>query len=336
MTQFQSRPQLLNAKLTALWAVSESGLGGLLHAMKIPFSGLFLGSFAVIIITYLAFVNTNRFSAIIKATVLVVLIKAIVSPHSPPMAYVAVLFQGGLGALVYGGFGVNRVSAISFGALALFESAFQKIFTLTIIFGMGLWDSIQQFFDGIQNRLNAEWVSDLPWLFLAVYGLLYLIIGMFAGNLAIKLPEKVLENAKSIQPSQLILPSKEATNKSKKRNKRIWLISGLLLFAVLVFLFSGSSNQALFIILRTFGAIVFFLFIFNPLFRYAMKKWVSRNKENKKKDLDTIMSLMPDIRNNVGMAQHLSISEKNIWKRGTSFIMHWLSLSLYFSDDEEQ
>jgi len=334
MTQFQPRPQLLNAKLTALWAVSESGLGGLLHAMKIPFSGLFLGSFAVIIITYLAFVNSNRFSAIIKATVLVVLIKAIVSPHSPPMAYVAVLFQGGLGALVYGGFGVNRITAIGFGAIALFESAFQKIFTLTIIFGMGLWDSIQQFFNGIQSKLNAEWISDLPWLFLVLYGFLYLIIGMFAGNLAIKLPEKVIENAKKINPSQLVAPSKETSNKSKKRKKRIWLIGGLLLFSTLVFLLSGSSNQALFIILRTLGAIVFFLFIFNPLFRYAMKKWVNRNKESKKRDLDTIMSLMPEIRNNVGLAQQLSVNENNIWKRGASFIMNWLSLSLYFNDDE--
>jgi len=335
MATFKANPHLINAKLTAIWAVSESGLGGLLHAIKIPFSGIFLGSFAVIIISYLAYVNENKFSAIIKATLLVVLIKAIVSPHSPPMAYIAVLFQGSIGALIYGGFGINKLTAMSFGALALLESAFQKILTLTIIFGMGLWESIQQFFDGMQNRFQVEWISDLPWLFLALYGLLYFVVGVIAGNLAVRLPNKVKDNAITLQHVDLKQTAEIIGKKPKKKKKRLWLIGGLLLFSSLVFLLMGSQNQALYIILRTFAAIVFFLFVFNPIFKWAMQKWVKKETDKKQKNLNLIMSMMPEIKNNIGLAQQLSISHKNIWQRGKSFVVNWLSLSLYFSENDE-
>lgn len=333
MAKFQQKPELLTAKLTAIWAVSESGLGGLLHAIKIPFSGLFLGSFAVIIVTYFAHTHTNRFSAIIKATFLVVLIKAIVSPHSPPMAYVAVLFQGVLGAIIYGAFGVNRLAAISFGAIALLESAFQKILTLTIIFGEGLWESIQQFFDGMQNKLHAEWIADLPWLFLILYGAVYFFIGIIAGSMAVKLPQKVFYNAKSLQNVNLNQDT-ESIPLKKRKKKRIWLIVGLLLFSSIVFLVSGSYNQALYIVLRTLAAVIFFLFVFNPFFKYVMKKWVAKQKSNKEQKLNSIMDMMPSIRNNVSLAQQLSASEKSFWKRGKSFIINWLTLSLYFVEDE--
>ena len=333
MTDIQPKPMLLNAKLTAIWAVSESGLGGMLHAIKVPFSGLFLGSLAVIIVTYFAYENENRFGTIIKATLLVVMIKAMVSPHSPPMAYVAVLFQGFLGASIYGLFGVNRLTAISFGAIALLESAFQKILTLTIIFGMGLWQSVEQFFDGMQERFQADWISELPWLFLILYGLLYFIVGMFAGNLAVKLPKRVIDNAKTIE-IQGLEEGLEIKKSKKKKRKRVWLIGGLLVFSTLVFLISGSQKQALYIILRTFAAVIFFLFVFNPLFKFLMQRWVKKKKNAEDRALNTILSLMPAVKNNVGLAQRLSASEKNIWKRGSSFILNWLSLSLYYSEDE--
>ena len=41
-------------RLTALWALIEAGLGGLLHAFHLPFTGIILGGFAVLIISLLA------------------------------------------------------------------------------------------------------------------------------------------------------------------------------------------------------------------------------------------------------------------------------------------
>lgn len=335
MIQYQNKPHLFSVKLTAIWAVSESGLGGLLHAVKLPFSGLFLGSFAVLIVTYLAYISPNKFNAIIKATLLVILIKVTVSPHSPPMAYIAVLFQGFVGACLYATFGVNKASAMLFGAIALFESAFQKILTLTIIFGVGLWESIQQFFNGIKDTLHTDWISELPWVFLGLYGSLYLIVGLIIGSIANRLPSRVYKHAKTIDISKINLKDLDIPF-SKRKKRGVYLIVVLLLFSVLVFIFSGSLNSALYIILRTAGAIIFFLFVFNPIFKILIQKWANKKKKTQNETLTNIIGLMPSIKQNVSIANNLSLNEKNVWKRAKLFIINWLSLSLYYNYDENE
>src|SRR4051812_9858770 len=89
------------SRLTALWALSESGLGGIMHAMKIPLTGFFVGGFAVIIIALIAHFSDKSLRAILQSTLLVILVKAAVSPQSPFMAYIAVAFQGVAGALIF-------------------------------------------------------------------------------------------------------------------------------------------------------------------------------------------------------------------------------------------
>lgn len=83
--------QLAISRLTALWALSESGLGGMMHAVKIPFTGFFLGGFAIVIITLIAHFSKTPFKSILQATLLVILVKAAASPHSPPMAYLSLI-----------------------------------------------------------------------------------------------------------------------------------------------------------------------------------------------------------------------------------------------------
>ena len=74
-------------RLTALWALNEAGLGGLIHAMRVPFTGIVVGSTAVVLIALIAFFAERKAQAILKATVIVLLIKAAASPHTPLPAY---------------------------------------------------------------------------------------------------------------------------------------------------------------------------------------------------------------------------------------------------------
>ena len=55
-----------------------------MHAFKLPFTGLFVGGFAVLCVGLLAYVERPAASTILRATALVLLVKAVVSPHSPP------------------------------------------------------------------------------------------------------------------------------------------------------------------------------------------------------------------------------------------------------------
>ena len=81
-------------RLTALWALNECGLGGILHALQSPFTGLLVGSIAMICIALICAFAEKKWQAAMTSLAIVLVIKALVSPHSTPTAYIAVAFQG--------------------------------------------------------------------------------------------------------------------------------------------------------------------------------------------------------------------------------------------------
>ena len=329
--QFNPQPKNLILKLTALWAVSEIGLGGMMHAASIPFSGIFLGSFAVIIVSFLAFHSENRFRTIMQATLLVILVKAVASPHSPVTAYVAVGFQGVAGAVIYHIAGLNRVSAIFYGGVALLESALQKLITLTVIFGVKIWDAVAEFIESIAGQLQWELFDDWPYLVVGLYAGLYVFVGAIAGNFGFILPKKLKNYA-----AGLIIPEnmEEIKFLKKKSGKKFWLIPLALLFSSGVFFFTGNSKDALYILLRTLAALIFFLYIFNPLFRWLLQCWVQKSKKDHFEKLSGILELTPEIRSNANLALQMSKNEKFWFKRAQRFVMNWLSISLYYEKPE--
>jgi len=117
-------------KLTAIWAFSEAAFGGILHALTIPFRGLFISAAAVLFISLIALFSRSS-KEILKATLIVILIKALVSPHTPLTAYAAVGIQGLLGYLLFINKNFYRLSAMLLGILTLLFSAVQKIIMLT-------------------------------------------------------------------------------------------------------------------------------------------------------------------------------------------------------------
>src|SRR5258705_13134205 len=87
-------------RIITLWVLCEAMLGGVIHALKIPVSGLIVGSAAVICICLIAYYIPGK-AVIIKATIIVAIFKMILSPQAPVLAYLAVFFQGGMGELLF-------------------------------------------------------------------------------------------------------------------------------------------------------------------------------------------------------------------------------------------
>ena len=87
-------------RITALWAFSEALFGGILHALQVPFAGLVLSAFAVICMAALAASGYYK-GKILKATLLVLIVKAMLSPHTPVAAYFAVFLQGLFGEIIF-------------------------------------------------------------------------------------------------------------------------------------------------------------------------------------------------------------------------------------------
>ncbi|MDV7397666.1 hypothetical protein RZS08_40070, partial [Arthrospira platensis SPKY1] len=106
-------------RLTALWALNEAGLGGLMHLFKSPFTGIFVGGTAVLLISLIGYVAEKPGPAIMRALTVVLIIKAMASPHSPLTAYLAVAFQGVMGAALFSVLPSFRLAALLLGPLAL-------------------------------------------------------------------------------------------------------------------------------------------------------------------------------------------------------------------------
>jgi len=152
-------------RITALWAFSEAFMGGILHGLQIPFAGLALSFVASVCITLIALGN-NKKGEILKATLLVIAVKFILSPHTPPMAYIAVLIQGAVGELLFLNRKAVKPAAFILTLFSLVYSAFQHLLILTIVFGKAFWQAIDIFL----NKITQSFLKD------AVHYSLYIIV----------------------------------------------------------------------------------------------------------------------------------------------------------------
>lgn len=319
----------LITRLTALWAVSESGLGGLFHAMKLPFSGLILGSFAVMIVTFLASHSDRKFRTIVQATLTVVLIKAIASPHSPFTAYVAVLFQGLAGALIYSLFRVNYLSSVIYGIIALMESALQKLLMLVLIFGKNLWEAFQEFFTSLAKQFGLQGLEHLPLLIVGGYCLIYFCGGILAGVYSIAFPAAIRKRAEELRYQTVKVTAPEIPKRKKKNKMKLLGIMSILFFIVMVFAFSGSVNKAVYSLLRTFAALALIYLIINPLFTYFLTRWKDRTRNSNPGKLQAVLAFVPAFRNHARTAYLYAEGENSYLKKVKIFLLTWMALALF-------
>lgn len=325
-------------RLTALWALSESGLGGFMHALKIPFTGFFLGGFAVVIIILIAHHSTKQFRSIIQATFLVVLVKATVSPHSPPMAYIAVGFQGLAGALILQLPG-KRLAAILFGMIALFESAVQKFLVMTLIFGKSVWEALDLFFKGIMKDLS--FIPDFSFSFWLItsYTTVYTLWGMLLGFWASGLPKTLEEKKQEIllqyrmQQSTILNATSAGT---KKRGYKLFGLFFILLFVFTVFFIQGDDAKAWFVVLRTVGVLLALFFVVNPLVKWGIKRWADKNRKERRHQLTSVIDLLPELRTYLSPAMQLARQNNKGLFMYRAFVVNLILLALYSTPPDEQ
>src|SRR5438105_7088855 len=104
------KERLVYYRIIALWVICETLLGGIIHSFNIPFSGILLSGFAVMCICLIEKVGER--GSILKATVIVIVFKFLLSPQTPPAAYLAVFIQGILGEVLFRIVGNFRLGCI--------------------------------------------------------------------------------------------------------------------------------------------------------------------------------------------------------------------------------
>jgi hypothetical protein len=325
-------------RITALWAFSEAFMGGILHGLKIPFAGLVLAFVASVCITLIALGNDKK-GEIIKATLLVMAVKFILSPHTPPMAYIAVLIQGAVGALLFLNKRFLKPAAFTLTLFSLLYSAFQHLLILTIVFGKGFWQAIDIFLNKITQSFISNAVHYSLYLILFYIGC-YLIAGIAGGLLNIKIINSVQSgndiNMLLQQLNELPAENKDpfAATASVKRKKGFALIFGslmvlMLVFSYLPFFTTGfSKSKILELILRAVIIILVWNYFITPLLRLQIEKWVAKYKEKNGNALQQVIALLPGIKIILQQSWQLSQQPKK-WLRFKSFINNTVLLIVH-------
>ena len=329
--------QISILKITALWAFSESAFGGILHALAIPFRGIFINGAAVLFISLIALFSKNS-KEILKSTLIVMLIKALVSPHTPLTAYFAVSIQGLLGYLLFLSKSFFRISTLLLGILTLFFSGIQKIIVLSLLFGNTLWKSINIFVKQISKEFFGLSVnSDLNFglILIGIYISVHVVSGIFIGFYAGMLPQKINFYRNQI-PKDLLLETVEQIPKKVKKKKN-WLLrpTGVIIIfisiSVLIYSYISPStseirsSEIVIMLIRSVTIMIIWFTLIGPIVRKLFQKFLSGKKSFYAKEIEEIMQLFPMFKKVVSYCWKNS-SDKNGIKRLRKF----LSTSFYY------
>lgn len=317
-------------RLIALWVLNEALLGGIVHGLNLPVSGLVVGSCAVVCISLLGWYAPEK-GAILKATVIVAVFKMMLSPQAPPPAYIAVFFQGLLGEIIFRkDRKFFRAACLFFATVTLLESGLQRILILTIIYGNDLWVVINDFINGLTRQKTAANYS----LFIGgVYVLLHIITGLLVGTWVAALPVRIEKWSADKQYTLLIADKAgieiPAGSGRRKRRRTGLFIIWLLLVALYIQSYYKIGNPllpayiSLKILLRSVIIVLAWVFIVAPLLKLALQRWLQRKQSQSRQDIQTVLEILPATRQLVIKSWKQSAGNRG-WKK----IQLWIRLVL--------
>lgn len=332
---FRENPKKLVNKYIAIWAFSESAFGGLMHALKIPFTGLILGGIAVI---FLSLINelVDSKKQIIKATLLVISIKFLLSPNTPFTAYLAVFVQGLL-AFIF--FSTLSSKVISISLLSLFSSiwsASQKVILTTLFFGMNFWYSIDELSRYIAKKfgITLDNSFSMSQLLIVLYFLLHLVGAVFIAYITINLPQYLSKHAQRLEElffefksqnnykteSEQLLNNKTQLKRKWYKKPRRWILVLFLLILSFLTFIDPSLKEIMFInvismIVRALILIYLWFKVISPslvkLLMYIIRKKNYLNGDHLK-IVDDFKNLFPEFKSKIKLAWEINSDQERI------------------------
>lgn len=332
------RRRLAIQRITALWAFCESGLGGVLHALRLPFTGLVVGSFSVLCITMIAWLANGRYRQVLHSLLLALIVKAAVSPHSPPTAYFAVAFQGMAGYGLYRLIGVRAVSVYSVSVLALLESAVQKLLTLTLFFGKSFWKAADELLAFIGKELSIA----LPLgstVLVTTYLAIYLAGGIACGTLALRLLRDFRSEAEGLPPLPAFKPGVPAAQRGRRRQRATLLIGLFVVTSIVLYFGTGSHQEGSLAVLQsllwTATALLLWYGLLAPAALQLLHRYLLRRRAEHSGEVQEVLRLLPAFRQLAVAAWRQSAQQpgRNRLSWFVRLLVHW---SLTFDPVELQ
>jgi len=326
-------------RLTALWAFSESGLGGIMHALQIPFTGLVVGGMSVIMISFIAQISEGHYKEILKSALIVLIIKAMVSPYTPFPAYVAVSFQALSGFAIFRLLRVNFGSVLLLSIIAMIESAIQQLLILTLFFGQSIWKASDAFIAFVFKQFGIAAGNGSQWI-IGIYLLIYILGGIAVAWIGWKTlknfsSEKFSEE-RSKEISRISLHPINIHNK-KNITRKLWVIlSILVVLSVVMFFVAANATQGWIAVVRTvswtMAAIMLWYMLINPLFIKLIKGVLQKKESRYSEEIARTLSFLPVLRQLTALAWQKSSLHKG-GKRWYSFLSELIHSSLTYNED---
>lgn len=327
--------KLMVQRLTALWAFSESGLGGVLHALQIPFTGLVVGGFAIILISFISYLSHDDHKQIFKSLMVVLLVKAAVSPHTPFPAYIAVSFQAALGYLLFKLFRINLFSIMLLSIIAMIESAIQKLLMLVLFFGKSFLKAGDELVKFIGEQFSIN-ITNGGWWMVALYLCIYVIGGMIIAFTTYRLINTSFDTASSL--SYQAAPNNLVTTKQGNKKKKIWLllITSLLISVLLIaFQKQKGALPVIAALTWTITAILIWYFVIAPLFTRLVISLLKKKYYTYGAQVQDTLSFLPVLNQLAVQAWHRSKTESKA-KRIPVFIKTLLGWSLLYKEPSSE
>lgn len=286
-------------RLTALWAFAESGLGGMLHALQVPITGFVIGGMAIILISLIAFFSENNYKAILKSLLIVLIIKALVSPHTPFPAYIAVGFQGLTGYFLFSLLRINLLSIFLLSVITMVESAVQKLLIVTLFYGESFWKAADSLVDLITSQFGISSVNGGQWI-IAIYLLVYFVWGGCIAWMAYKTIKDIFLK-KDLPVLDLSFTNEPVLPDRKKRNMKLWgILAVLLIISVLLFFFAADKKEGWIAVIKTLSwttaVILLWYFFISPLITKFIQQLLLKKKSRYSEEIANALSFLPDLK----------------------------------------
>jgi hypothetical protein len=260
---------ILMSRLILLWILIEVVLGGALHALKIPLSGLIVGNFAIVCI-FLIMKSSENCTNVFKALMTVMLAKLLLSPQASPFAYIAMIMQT-LCMLPICLRKNSRGLRFLCVCISSLYSPFQKIITLYLILGGAAIFDVYVLADRWLGMEGFAYGTTL--VLVGLYLLVYVVGAVLTVSIVNRFSEGIRVNNKLLEEwNRYNEPDNEGDYQLLPDNHKWWFkriastIIVLVLLGLWVFYPEASSSWLL-----RFGILaVLYLVIIKSL------RWVSR------------------------------------------------------------
>ena len=246
---------------------------------------------------------------ILKSVIIVIIVKGIVSPHTPVTAYIAVIMQALLGTTLLYFRNMYHITSFLFSILVSLLSALQKVLVLTIVFGANFWNAIDDFFNyliygffNIKAGIYASyWIVGFYFLIHALGGL---AVGIYVSGFKRRIEQRKRQQQKIIIANNLpdeILYFKTRTRKSWWLKKsRITLFIFLVILILISYISPGvlniNADSVIFMMVRSFIVIFVWMYFLSPVILRFSKIFLKKRETNYSKDIKAINEIIPDLK----------------------------------------